>query len=119
MWRCCFDKRVLVGLGVVAALVFVVAPGRAVAALPVLIGLVCPLSMLLMMRGMNGGRIPAEVAESVESGREQELARLRQEIDDLQAALRPPGRENDSVSDLGRGHLRAGDHRPTTARGRI
>lgn len=56
--ECCLNWRVIVGLALVGAAVFVVAPRFALAALPVLVVLVCPLSMLLMMRstgGMNAG----------------------------------------------------------------
>jgi hypothetical protein len=50
----CLNKRVLVGLGVVAIGLVVLQPGWAVAALPFVILAVCPLSMIFMMRGMNG-----------------------------------------------------------------
>ncbi len=48
----CFNKNVLIGLGVVAAAVFILAPG-ARSALPLLLVLACPLSMAFMMFGMS------------------------------------------------------------------
>jgi hypothetical protein len=50
----CLNKRVLIGLGVVAIGLVALQPGWAVAALPFVILAVCPLSMIFMMRGMNG-----------------------------------------------------------------
>lgn len=51
--QCCLNWRVIVGLALVGAATFVVAPRFALAALPVLVLLVCPLSMLFMMRSMG------------------------------------------------------------------
>lgn len=50
----CFNKKILVTLGVIAVAVFVLKPSLLVAALPLLILAVCPLSMIFMMKGMNG-----------------------------------------------------------------
>ncbi|MEU0108404.1 DUF2933 domain-containing protein [Streptomyces sp. NPDC006251] len=50
----CLNKKVLIGLGAVAAAVLLLKPAWFVAALPVLILAACPLSMIFMMRGMNG-----------------------------------------------------------------
>lgn len=49
----CFNKRVLVGLGVVALAVFAVSPSLLSAVAPLLFLAACPLSMVFMMRGMN------------------------------------------------------------------
>lgn len=49
----CFNKRVLIGLGIVALGLFAVSPRLLGAALPLLIVAACPLSMVLMMRRMN------------------------------------------------------------------
>lgn len=51
--ECCLNWRVIVGLALVGAATFVVAPRFALAALPVLVVLVCPISMLFMMRSMG------------------------------------------------------------------
>jgi DUF2933 family protein len=50
----CLNKKVLVGLGIVAVGLVVLRPGWAVAALPFLILAICPLSMIFMMHGMRG-----------------------------------------------------------------
>jgi hypothetical protein len=105
---CCFDKRVLLGLGVALAAAFVVAPHLAVAALPVLVALVCPLSMLLMMRGMNrsGGHASGPVDSGSGSG--DELARLREEADRLQTLLERTGREDEPIRAVGHGPAAGG-----------
>lgn len=54
MLRKCLNWKVLAGLAAVGLAVWVLAPGLAAGAIPLLIVLVCPLSMLLMMRGMHG-----------------------------------------------------------------
>lgn len=54
MLKCCLNPKVLAGLAVVGVGVLVFAPNLAAAALPLLIVLACPLSMLFMMRAMRG-----------------------------------------------------------------
>lgn len=58
MMKMCFNPKVLGGLAVVAVGLFVFAPEMALAALPVLLALACPLSMvgmaLFMGKGMKG-----------------------------------------------------------------
>lgn len=49
----CLNRNVLIGLGVVAVALFVLAPG-ARSVLPLLLVAACPLSMVFMMRGMSG-----------------------------------------------------------------
>ena len=51
--RCCLDPRVVGGLAAVALVTWLAAPGGATAALPLLITLVCPLSMGVMMWQMH------------------------------------------------------------------
>lgn len=55
MLKMCFNWKVLTGLGAVGLAIWVVAPGAALAALPLLLILVCPLSMVLMMGMMGRG----------------------------------------------------------------
>ena len=50
----CFNKKVIGGLAVVAVGILVLAPGVAGAALPLLVFAACPLSMVFMMKGMQG-----------------------------------------------------------------
>lgn len=52
MFKCCLNPKVLVGIGVLVILLYVFAPQLARYA-GLLIFLICPLSMLLMMAGMN------------------------------------------------------------------
>ena len=51
MLKCCFNPKVLIGLGVTAVILFFLVPG-ARGFLPVLLTLACPLSMVAMMGGM-------------------------------------------------------------------
>lgn len=50
----CINKKVLGGLAVAGLAIFALAPNLFGAALPLLVVAICPLSMLLMMRGMSG-----------------------------------------------------------------
>lgn len=50
----CIDKKVVGGLAVVGLGIWWLAPGAIAAALPFLLLAICPLSMLFMMKAMNG-----------------------------------------------------------------
>lgn len=52
----CFNRNVLFGLAAAVLAVFLFAPSVASAAIPLLVVLACPLSMVVMMRGMSGGQ---------------------------------------------------------------
>lgn len=52
MLKCCFNPKVLAGLAAVGVGLLIFAPGLLASALPLLLILVCPLSMLFMMKGM-------------------------------------------------------------------
>lgn len=54
--QCCVNWKVGFGLILVGAGIWVVAPGYVGAALPLLLALLCPLSMLLMLWGGRHGR---------------------------------------------------------------
>jgi hypothetical protein len=91
----CLNRKVLIGLAVVAAAVFLVAPQAFGAALPVLILLACPLSMVFMMRGMAGqvagADSPAETGATGATTPAEppaEVVRLRAEVDQLRAEVR-------------------------------
>jgi hypothetical protein len=97
--RMCLNRKVLIGLGAVAAIVLIVAPGAFVATLPVLLVLACPLSMAVMMWGLSGHRSArgqdaggschrSEADAALPGGDRSELVRLRAEIDQLRATLR-------------------------------
>jgi len=49
----CLNWKVVGGLAIVAGAVWIVSPARFVGALPLLAVLACPISMVVMMRGMN------------------------------------------------------------------
>ena len=54
-WKSCFNPKVFIGLGIVAAILFIFFRDNINirSALPFLFILMCPLSMLLMMKGMG------------------------------------------------------------------
>jgi len=86
----CFNWKVIAGLAVVGLGIWAVAPDVAVATLPLLILAACPLSMLLMMRGMQGGQCasgPQQAGSPTRAGltREEQLAELRTQLTDIQA----------------------------------
>ena len=64
----CLNKRVLIGLGVIAVGVLVVSPRSFGAAAPVLMMAACPLSMLFMMRTMNRGGASCDTDAAAETG---------------------------------------------------
>ena len=66
----CINLKVVAGLAVAGALVWVVAPSALVASLPLLAFLVCPLSMLLMMRSMGGARSQETSSDGADAARE-------------------------------------------------
>jgi hypothetical protein len=85
----CFNHKVMIGLGVVALGVLALAPGAFLAALPVLLVLACPLSMVLMMRGMAGNNQHAEPDQApAASSTDAEITRMWAEVDQLRAELR-------------------------------
>ena len=120
----CFNRKMLIGLGVVALGVLVLAPGAFGAALPVLVLLACPLSMLFMMRGMGRGsgaderRTTGRAAPGSDQAATEltdpELVRLRAEVDQLHAELADrrgsdtgPGASGRIARDLGRWAVRS------------
>lgn len=54
MVKCCLNWKVVAGVAVTGAGLWVMAPGLVSAALPLLFLAICPVSMLLMMRMMQG-----------------------------------------------------------------
>jgi Protein of unknown function (DUF2933) len=84
----CLNWKVLAGLAVVGVGIWIVAPQFAFAALPVLLVAVCPLSMLLMMRGMAGNRnATAQMqGEQLPAGltRDERLAELQSRMSSMQ-----------------------------------
>lgn len=63
----CFNWKILVILGGLAAGVLLLAPGAAVTVLPLLLLAICPLSMVVMMFAMRGmGSHASESCQSME-----------------------------------------------------
>ncbi len=60
----CFNKKILVTLGIIALAVLVLKPDLTMAALPLLILAACPLTMVFMMKNMNTGQAPAPAEDS-------------------------------------------------------
>ena len=77
----CLNWKVVAGLAAVGLGIWVVAPSLVWAALPILVVLACPLSMLLMMRGMGSGQCAAQPAQEQQTVRAsvsgERLAELR------------------------------------------
>ncbi len=72
----CLNWKVIAGLAVVGLGTWVVAPNLVWAAVPILVVLACPLSMLLMMRGMGGAQCATQTEQEYQP-REEQLAQLR------------------------------------------
>jgi hypothetical protein len=84
MLKMCLNWKVLASLAAVGVGVYLFAPGLLAEAVPILLLAACPLSMLLMMWGMQqsqGQQAPQE--PDVSLTREERIARLRTQ----QAAL--------------------------------
>lgn len=96
----CFNRNVLLGLAATGVAVFLFAPSVASAAIPLLVFLACPLSMVVMMRAMSGGRCAREDTETnapqtvTVGSAEVEIARLRAEVDQLRAEQANVNREH-------------------------
>ncbi|MEU0721799.1 DUF2933 domain-containing protein [Streptomyces lavendulocolor] len=94
--KMCLNKNVLIGLGVVAVGLLLLRPTWAVAALPLLILAICPLSMIFMMRGMKGDQGKGQAGSSCGMGSKTQKtgasSAAETELDDqisaLQAELR-------------------------------
>jgi len=59
----CLNRRVLIGVAIVGLTLWLVAPGNALRALPLLACLACPLSMLLMFRGGSSDSSATDAAD--------------------------------------------------------
>ena len=79
--RCCLNPKVIAGLGVAALAVWLVAPATGAAAIPLLIGLICPLSMGVMAWQMRKGGSSCETGQAQQSTNvDAELSELREEL---------------------------------------
>jgi uncharacterized membrane protein len=81
MLKMCLNWKVLVGLVAVGLAIYAVAPDMVVAALPILLLALCPLSMLFMMKAMHGNQGETQgkpqVLQETDETREEDLTRLR------------------------------------------
>ena len=79
----CFNWKVIAALAAVGIGFYVLAPGVAVAAVPLLVLAACPLSMVLMMRAM-GSAGSCKTNDDGETNPD-EVAQLRAEVEALRA----------------------------------
>ena len=104
MLKMCLNWKVIAGLALVGVALFVYAPGLAAGALPFLVLAICPLSMIFMMKAMNGGMGGdsksgegcAMSGQKQPEGREGQLAQLKsqqQELSSKIAALEADGEQ--------------------------
>lgn len=80
MLKHCLNWKVIAGLAAVGVGIYFVAPELVAAALPILVLAICPLSMLVMMWAMQGGRSgDQQASQEADAGltREEHLTRLR------------------------------------------
>ncbi|MGI9049514.1 MAG: DUF2933 domain-containing protein [Rubrobacteraceae bacterium] len=76
MLKMCLNWKVLAGLAMLGIGIYAVAPELAAAALPFLLLAICPLSMVFMMKGMQGDDTKAPEAYAGLT-RDERLDRLR------------------------------------------
>ena len=104
----CFNWKVIAGLAGVGLAVWVLAPNLVGVALPLLLVAACPLSMLLMGRGMAGGQCSPPTPQSapperasqpvdVRLTREEQLAELKAQLTILEVRQQAIARE---IADL-------------------
>jgi hypothetical protein len=106
MLKMCLNWKVLAGLAAVAGGMYLIAPDLVVAALPILLLAACPLSMLLMMWGMQQGQrhdqqVPQEPAVGLT--RAERIARLRTQQANLAEQLGALEQEGAPPAETGRG----------------
>ena len=79
----CFNWKVIAALAAIGIGLYALAPGPAVAAVPLLVLAACPLSMLLMMRAM--GSMGSCKTKDDGQTNAKEVAQLRAEVAALRA----------------------------------
>lgn len=87
MFGMCINKRAVAAVAAVGVGLLVLSPRLGASLAPLLIMAICPLSMLLMMRAMNGRRADDDTtAPSVGDG-DQQRRELEEEVNRLKAEL--------------------------------
>jgi len=121
----CLNWKVVGALAAVGLGIWVVAPNLVWAAVPLLVLSACPISMLLMMRGMQGAQCPAQPAQTSQAGeaqptRDEQLAELRGRLASVQAEQQAIAREIAELETAQTAAVReiGGDGRTAEARGR-
>jgi hypothetical protein len=64
MGRMCLNWKVIIGLAIVGIGTWIIVPNVVGMLLPLLLVAACPISMLLMMRGMRGGHCATQTAQT-------------------------------------------------------
>jgi hypothetical protein len=106
MLKACLNPKVLAGLGGAAVAIYLIAPNLIAAALPILLLAACPLSMLLMMWGMQHAQGEGKQTThepDVGLSREERMAQLRTQQAALAEQIRELEREEAHPAEDGRG----------------
>jgi hypothetical protein len=104
MLKACLNWKVLVGLGAAGVAIYLIAPSLVATALPILLLAACPLSMLLMMWGMQhtqGQQTPQEPDGGLTP--EERIARLRTQQASLADQIGALEREEARSAENGKG----------------
>jgi len=90
--ECCFNWRVIAGLAFAGAALFIFAPKPAIGSIPVLVALVCPISMLVMIMSMSrkstGGPGREETGAFQNLSRDQQLQMLEERLERVEVQRR-------------------------------
>jgi hypothetical protein len=108
MLKACLNPKVLVGLAVVGVAIYLIAPNLIAAALPILLLAACPLSMLLMMWGMQhtqgqGKQTTQQEEPDVGLSRQERMAQRLTQKTALAEQIRQLEREEAHPAEDGRG----------------
>ena len=99
MFKMCFNWKVLAGLAVVAAGVYMVAPAAFAASLPLLFLAACPLSMILMMKMMAGDNTQKSGDQADSTSTRTDAVVRPTNPDDLDAELQMLNARQTAISD--------------------
>lgn len=94
--RCCLNPKVIAGLALLAVGLLAISPRLLGSALPVLLGLICPLSMIGMVIGMSRQRRSDRPSDA--ETRHVEIRALRDEVRVLRDRQRTPIRTPSDIA---------------------